>query len=281
MTQKWLFLTFLISLSFSAIGSDLCEDVSSKKLTNALQLQGMKCQLKVQGECQYQQCTGKVAGYSKNVMVLVPAVTSSLRVHFHGHKLFHFPEYDKSLPSMIQAFGIASAICKKQETVVFPESSGKCADYDRELAHVEQMKKFLSGLHTATGNHLKSHPLHLSAHSGGGRTVGRLLAAGIKTEEVTIFDGIYSEAQKKQVKDWYQKGQGQLNLFSVRGMSPHNHATSLVNELKLKPKLTEISIGKVPYQKSEADRLLILNRGNNGETALQAHYNILSQTWEH
>jgi hypothetical protein len=73
MTQKWLFLTFLISLSYCALGSDLCENVSSEKLTYALQLQGMKCQIKTQGECQYQQCTGKVAGYSKNVMVLVPA----------------------------------------------------------------------------------------------------------------------------------------------------------------------------------------------------------------
>ena len=182
MTQKWLFLTFLISLSSAVLGSDLCESVSSEKLTNALQLQGMNCQIKTQSECQYQQCTGKVAGYSKNVMILVPKTTSTLRVHFHGHKLYHFPEYDKSLPGMIKAFGIAGAICKNQETVVFPESSGKCTDFDRELASNDQIKKFLAGLHTATGNHLKIHPLHLSAHSGGGRTVGRMLTAGLKTE---------------------------------------------------------------------------------------------------
>ena len=182
---------------------------------------------------------------------------------------------------MIQAFGIAGAICKNQEAVIFPESSGKCTDFDRELATQGQIESFLVGLHTATGNHLKAHPLHLSAHSGGGRTIGRMLDAGIKTAEVTIFDGIYSEGQKKQVKDWYQKAQGQLNLFSVRGMSPHNFVTALVKELQLKPKIDEIKISNVPYQTSRADRLLILNRGSNGEAALKAHYNILNQTWDH
>jgi hypothetical protein len=279
MTQKWLFLTFLISLFCQAIGSELCESVGSEKLTNALQLSAMKCQTKLEKGCQYQECLGKVAGYSKNVLVILPKTVSSLRVHFHGHKLYKYLEYDKNLTSMVKAYGIAPDICLSQEAVIFPESSGKCEDFDRELKTPSQISGFLTGLHTATGNLLKANPLHLSAHSGGGRTVGRMLDAGIKTTEVTIFDGIYSQAQNKQLIDWYQKTQGQLNLYSVRGMSPHNYASALVKQLKLSPKSSETIIKNVPYQQIEAERLVILNRDNNGEEALKAHYSILSQTW--
>lgn len=279
MKGKWLFLTLLISLSAHTSDAELCADVGSEKVANALRLQGMKCISKTEKGCQYQECQGKVAGYSKNVMVLLPSTLSSLRVHFHGHKLYKFPEYDQNLSSMVKAFGIGGDICQAQEAVVFPESSGSCADFDRELANATQISTFMKGLHSATGNHLTSHPLHLSAHSGGGRTIGRMLDAQVKTDEVTIFDGIYSDGVKNQVKNWYLKQKGQLNLYSVRGMSPHTYVTNLVNEIKVTQKPVPTKIKDVPFNKLKADRLLVLNRDNNGQEAIKAHYSILSQTW--
>lgn len=279
MTQKKLFLILLISFIGHGFAQETCEPISSTVVSNALRLSSFVCETKTVGRCVYDECLGKISGYSKPVLVLLPQSMTSMRIHFHGHKLNVFPAYDKNLKSMVKAFGLEDDICKGTEAVIFPESSGKCADYDLELKDAANFKRFFAGINSATGNHLKEMPVHVSAHSGGGRTVGRMLEAGVKVDEVSIFDGIYSEALKNQIKTWYKREDGQLNLHSIKGQSPANYVAMMVKELDLKLTETNPTIQQIPYKKSVGSRIRVLNRESGSDTAIKAHYDIVSQTW--
>jgi hypothetical protein len=127
---------------------------------------------------------------------------------------------------------------------------------------------------------LKELPLHLSAHSGGGRTVGRWLKFKTKIETVTIFDGVYSELQKQQLKIWYETGVGQLNLYAIEGQSPYRFNMALLKEWKLPSKPEQVTIKNVTYQQHQAARLRLLHRKVGKEGAIRAHYQILSETWK-
>ena len=242
-------------------------------------MSGFDCETKTKDSCQYQQCLGKISSYSRPVLILIPQQVSVLRLHFHGHKLNKFPEYDSSLTSMIDAFDLRSPICDQKEMVVFPESSGNCKDYDEQLKVKADFDSFLQHLDSAMNGQTNSLPLHVSAHSGGGRTIGRMLTQGMKVHEVTIFDGIYSIELKNRLLSWFQKSSGRLNLYSIKGLSPHNYVSSMMTDLNLELKKDEIILKNKKFKKLTGQRILILNREYEGD-ALKAHYDIVSETWK-
>ena len=270
---KTLFLTFFISLSTWAV------DLSSSPLTTDLKMNGFSCETKFQDSCRYQECRGKIPSYSKEIMLLIPQQVLKLRWHFHGHKLNKFPDYDRNLSSMIDAFGLRNSICQGQEMVVFPESKGNCEDFDQQLKTKSDFDQFLQHLNIAMNGQISTIPLHVSAHSGGGRTVGRLLAQEVKATEVTLFDGIYSNELKNQISQWFIKGQGELKLYSIKGLSPQNYVNSMVKELNLELSKDEIELKEKKFRKLSGERILILHRDYVGD-ALKAHYDIVTETWQ-
>lgn len=256
-----------------------CDETISVKVENSLKLAGFKCDTKTSENCSYSECTGTVPNYPKPILIAIPKDASQFRLHFHGHKLGVYPEYEKNLTSMVKSFGLNSELCENEQITVFPESDGKCATYDQVLKDKASFETFFSDIHTATGNNLKSLPFHLSAHSGGGRAVSRLLNAGFPVDQVTVFDGTYSEDQKKSLKDWYLKGEGKLILSTVKGMSPETYAGQLKKELGLTMKSSKSTIKGTDFDLHQSDRLIHYSRAAGPEGSTKAHYDVLTQTW--
>ena len=268
--------TVPVSFGQTSLGCDETISVSTEK---SLKLAGFKCESKSAGSCIYSECTGTLPNYPKPILVAIPKDASQLRLHFHGHKLGVYPEYEKNLTSMVKSFGLNSELCENEQITVFPESDGKCATYDQVLKDKASFETFFSDLNSATGQNLKSLPLHLSAHSGGGRTVARLLNAGFPVNQVTIFDGTYSEEQKKSLKNWYLKDEGKLILATVKGMSPEIYAGQLKKELGLSMKSSKSTIKGKEFDVHQSDRLIHYSRAAGPEGSTKAHYDVLTQTW--
>lgn len=267
-----------VPLSF-AQSEQLCAETISLTVEKSLKISGFNCESKTAGNCSYSECTGTLANYPKPVLVAIPKEASQFRLHFHGHKLGVYPEYEKNLTSMVKSFGLNSELCQNEQITVFPESDGKCSTYDQVLKDKASFETFFKDLHSATGQNLKSLPFHLSAHSGGGRTVARLLNAGFPVNQVTIFDGTYSEEQKKSLKDWYLKGEGKLILSTVKGMSPETYAGQLKKELGLSMKSSKSTIKGTDFDVHQSDRLIHYSRAAGPEGSTKAHYDVLTQTW--
>lgn len=265
------FLSLFIFFASTALAQEVCD---SSKLVSSLKLAGLSCETVVSGSCTYDQCEGKVAGYSKPVLFLIPQATNSVRLHFHGHKTGVYSDYEKNLKSMVNAFGILNRICQRNELVIFPESSGNCSDFDRELSG-DGINKFISGIHTASGNLVKELPMHLSAHSGGGRTVARILQSGASVDEVTIYDGLYNDWVREELNRWYKLDK-KIHLVAVKPGTPYTQM-KLVQE-KLAPAATPeaIQLNRKPYTRlSQGGVSFQFRSPNTGKD----HYDVLSESW--
>jgi hypothetical protein len=279
MTHLFLLLSFL-SVSVGYAAEPICEDISSKEVLTSLRLQSFKCQTKIQGDCSYQECLGTLPSYPRPVLIIVPAKIESLRLHFHGHKLGKYPEYEKDLPSMVKSFGLTSSLCLGSEVAVFPESSGNCTTYDSVLKDQSSIDTFSKDLHAALGQNLKSAPLHISAHSGGGRVLSRFLTYGISASKVSVFDGIYSEAVKNSLRDWYKASDGNLMLATIKGMSPETFTAKLKLEIGEKYVNSKSTIKGTAFDISKGPRIIHFSRSAGDVGATKAHYDVVTQTWK-
>lgn len=278
MTHLFLLLSFLsVSVGFAA--ELICEDISHKEVLTSLRLQSFHCQTKTQDDCSYQECLGTLPLYPKPVLIIVPIKIESLRLHFHGHKLGKYPEYEKDLPSMVKSFGLNSSLCLGTELAVFPESSGNCSTYDQILKDKTSIETFSKNLHAALGQNLKTAPLHISAHSGGGRALSRFLTSGISTSKVSVFDGIYSEEVKNSLRDWYKATDGKLMLATVKGMSPETYTAKLKFEIGEKYLNSKSNIKGTTFDVFSGPRVIHYSRYAGDVGATKAHYDVLSQTW--
>jgi hypothetical protein len=254
---------------------------TASETEKALTLSGFTCNKKSVGPCPYSECLGTVPGYSKPVLITIPVMASTFRIHFHGHKLGTYTEYEKDLPSMVKSFGLNESLCAGQQITIFPESDGNCYNYDNELENKVEFTNFFKSLHSVTGGNLKSLPMHVSAHSGGGRAVMRLLKAGIPVEQVTIFDGTYAKDQKDGLAEWYRKGSGKLILATVLDRSPDKNAEILKTDLGLEIKASPRLIKGKSYNVYESPRLIhysrVVNSVQAGDT--KAHYDVQTETW--
>jgi hypothetical protein len=281
MTQT-LVLTFFIGfflLKGAVAQENACESVTSTPVINALRLQNFTCTPQALNDCSYTQCSGTLAGYSRPVLILLPQNIDTLQLHFRGHKLNVFPEYDQDLPGMVKAFGIQNSICKNKTAVVIPESRGACKDYDLEFTTDKTFQDFVVGIHSATGNNFKNFPLKISAHSGGGRVLGRMLSSSVEVDSVSLFDGIYSDKTRNELKVWYQKNKKPLMISTVTSGSPYQYSQKLMQDLGVNALVSSVTIKNTPYQQIKQDKLLFLSREEGQVGALKAHYDLLSQTW--
>jgi hypothetical protein len=280
MTHLFFFIIIwsIVPVSF-AHSTLICDEDISSQLERSLKLASFQCESVTTGSCRYTECHGKLPNYPKPILVAIPNNAFEFRLHFHGHKLGIFPEYEKNLSSMVKAFGLNQKLCEGKEVSVFPESDGKCATYDQVLNNKAAFEIFFNDIHSATGEHLKNLPFHLSAHSGGGRALARLLQSDIPVDQVTLFDGIYSENQKRSLKDWYQKSAGKLTLATVKGMSPQTYSGQLTKELGLKSDISQTTFQGKTFDVFKSHRLIHFSREAGLEGKTQAHYNILQETW--
>jgi hypothetical protein len=281
MTRLFFYLLKLwtISVPFALAQEAICDENISQKVEKSLKLAGLKCEQIDLPSCSYSQCTGTLPNYPKQILITIPPEASEFRLHFHGHKLGVFADYEKNLTSMIKSFGLNADLCQTKQITAFPESDGNCSTYDKVLKDKDSFERFFSELNTATGQHLKSLPFHISAHSGGGRTVSRILEAQFSVAQVSIFDGIYSENQKRILQDWYNKGEGKLILSTVKGMSPEKYTSQFKKDLRLVIKSSKATLKGSNFDVDESDRFIHFSRAAGPEGSTKAHYDVLTETW--
>jgi hypothetical protein len=281
MTRLFFFLLkfWTISVPFSMASEAICEENLSQKVEKSLKFSGFKCEQVNLASCTYSECTGTLPNYPRPILISIPNEASEFRMHFHGHKLGVFPEYEKNLSSMVKSFRLNSELCENKQITAFPESDGNCTTYDKVLKDKTSIETFFNDLNVVTNQHLKSLPFHISAHSGGGRIVTRILDAQFSVAQVSIFDGVYSDTQKRILQDWYNKGEGKLILSTVKGMSPEKYTSQLKKDLGLNIKSSKATIQGTQFFLDESDRFIHYSRSAGSEGATKAHYDILSQTW--
>lgn len=106
-------------------------------VSNALRLQNFCCRTRTLKDCSHEECLGTIPGYSHPMFFLLPYKIDDFRIHFHGHQLKVFPEYDRGVVSMLAAFS----------TIILPESRSACTDYDYELIGHNSFRNLMEGIH--------------------------------------------------------------------------------------------------------------------------------------
>ena len=247
------------------------------KIVSSLEANDFKCNNVKSDNCSYTECRGRVASYPLEMLISVPAEIKGVRIHFHGHVLNKFPQYERDLSEMVKSFNLNKSLCVSRNIVVFPKSEGNCKTYDLHLKENQFILNFFSDLENVLGFNVLN--LSLSAHSGGGRTVARFLKSSLSISEVSIYDGIYSENDKVILQNWFLTSKGSLKLSSVRGMTPEKMSSAIARKISPESSIRKTKIGDVTFEKLEAERFQFLNRTSQNEDLLTSHYKILEETW--
>jgi hypothetical protein len=250
---------------------------ADEKIISSLEANDFECNNLKSDNCSYTECRGRVPSYPLEMLISVPTEVNGVKIHFHGHILKKFPEYERDLSEMVKSFNLNTSLCVSKNIVVFPKSEGNCKTYDLNLQGHESIEKLFTDIKDAVGFNFQN--LSLSAHSGGGRTLARFLQSNLTVSEVTIFDGIYSRNEKDIIQNWFLKTKGHLRLSSVRGMTPEKMSAEIANTISPSRRMTKIRIEEVTYEKHEAERFQFLNRTSHHEDLLKSHYKILKETW--
>lgn len=187
--------------NLSAIGATTCS-TDSLEMMDKLKGQGFRCEEPSANTVKRGVlCTGKVGVYSQPVRIYVSPnyqkkSQPQINMFFHGHRLggINTFQVDASSTQGHGDFGARLVESKSTDLLVIPESSGNCANYDRELNDASKMKSFISSLEQTTG--LANANYKLAAHSGGGRILNKTLLNGSldgRVKSVALFDSIYEE----------------------------------------------------------------------------------------
>ncbi len=222
-------------------------------------LASLHCRPQLADGCVLTACVGTIGNYPAPVVALWPPGPRSLRVHLHGFSERvdssgallgpYQPDYDwdnvryptpeaatrafaedraDSPAKLLRAYGMARQMCQRGEAVVVPTSRGHCHTYAQHFISPRTLGRFVEEVHGALG-FPASLPLHLSGHSGAGKTMQAVLAAETPTlarlERITAFDAFYSSAQTQALSDWaYRRGRRQVRVVVLNSGSPRAYA---------------------------------------------------------
>ncbi len=250
---------------------------ADERIVTSLQSREFSCKNLIFDDCQYTECRGRLPSYPLEILISIPKEVTGLGVHFHGHLLGKYPEYERDLGQMIQSFYLNRSLCVSKKMIIFPRSEGNCQTYDSRLKDNQSLLKFFNDIEGATERSFPA--LSLSAHSGGGRTVSRILNSGLAVSEVTIYDGIYSENDRETIKNWFLTKNGTLRLSSVKGMTPEKLCKKMVASIAPESSVIQTKINNVRYEKYKSEKFQYLNRTSDNENLLRAHYKNLEETW--
>jgi hypothetical protein len=164
----------------------------------------------IKNKCHTKLCVTNTNHFSQPMAVILPQEPAQIfRIHFLGHTsnngkpISQNGYYDHDLTTAVLNFDFSNRACgkKSNEVIVIPWSQGKCENYDREIINA---KDFLR--HFDTLIDIFNLPLHLSAHSGGGRVLSRILETksdlNFKIKNLTLYDGIYSQKEALRFSKW-------------------------------------------------------------------------------
>lgn len=219
----------------------------------------MDCKSINHNGCEYYKCSGKLADYPQEINVLLPKdkmrARENYQYHFHGHRFGN--QYDLTPEHLIKNMQLDQNLCTDNaKTIIVPFSYGKCEDFDKYFKSIEDFKRVHNDL-LAKSKTEQMPILTLSAHSGGGRALSKIIqSSDIPIQNVKLYDAIYSSWQPQAIKDWYNKtDEAQLSMINVapkgttaqnyqstQGASPYNYSKKLFNDLSVDPQHRQIEL---------------------------------------
>jgi hypothetical protein len=252
----------------------------------------MDCQKAEINGCRFHQCTGNIGDYPQKVRILLPLDASdaykSFQYHFHGHRFGN--NYDLNLDKLVTNMDLYKKSCgNNAQTMIVPFSYGQCADFDAYFRSQDDFNKFHRNILDKMGATQSPH-LTLSAHSGGGRALGKIIRAGeTHISKVEIYDGIYSWWQPEAIETWYKNTpEAQLKMIALApagtnfsnyknksGASPFNYSKQIFEGLT-----TTNSQNLVEKENSKLYSVSAEHDGKNAEFGFEQsttcdHYTVL------
>ncbi len=194
--------------------------------------------------CRYRACLiPKSPLYPRPTLVLTPIETQKpipIHLHFHGWTQnqdgsprnanydidWTDRESDPSLNPLRKfwkAYGLQRATCSAQpEIIAIPLSRGHGDDYQAGFTDSTRFARYLDDLIEKLGPLPDSKPeIHLSAHSGGGKTLARIL--DVKNNQITrikMFDAIYSALTSTKMISWLNAPHENHRTMEVYSVTP-------------------------------------------------------------
>ena len=148
--------------------------VTSASLIEKLKTNGFICKPEVDGTiCVVPKVNAPKFQYSQPVAIVIPSgVTNptTTQLYMHGFKGV-CESADSSAEFMVNEFGFLRQLHGQNSIMVYPMSSGKCANYNQQL--VPQFSGFLTWLSKQIP--ITKHWV-IAGHSGAGRPIGYILA---------------------------------------------------------------------------------------------------------
>lgn len=255
-----------------------------------------------------------VPGYSKTWLMIksesVPITSiTKIRLHLHGwtqdpvngkpfNDLFDFSWRDSSvMPSdldmktLIEGYGMQREVDAFIDTAILvPISRGHCDQYP------ELLKDFditFSKVISAFGFNSDFVRLdHVSAHSGGGEYLSRLITSNSRSsffqqlKKVTFYDAIYSESAKKRLSQWLNEvvpsPSRNLEVINVPNGSPSVFGASLFDSVKASETKKTVAIDSTTVRCREkihqAGNSLQIIEENHKPTLLD-HWTLVKALW--
>ena len=180
--------------------------------------------------CSYQVCLVEGdSNYPRPSLVILPLTSRKssipLRIHFHGWTQERDgsprnPDYDFSwtIPgaspdlALVQkywtSFGLVQAACSiHPEVVLSPLSRGHDDDYESYFSGPLEFTRYLKGVMDRIPLPVDGVPeIHLSAHSGGGKTLLRILSLDDgRVSRIKLLDATYSSEGVQKANAWLSR----------------------------------------------------------------------------
>lgn len=194
------------------------------------------------------------------------------RIHFHGwtqdqktgapyHLEFDFhwknPRQnptESDLRKMIDGYGMAREVDRNPERLMMvPISRGHCDDYV-ELKKEGRFEEVLLQVLASVGISRDGfRVIQMSAHSGGGDLLSRIL-----TDEVisaTVYDGIYGQEAANRIANWIKRDQTSdlkiLTLITIPHLKPAQYSSQILSSLKGESKMRTELRNSIPLEVSQ------------------------------
>jgi hypothetical protein len=253
-------------------------------------------------QCLMKKCSGKILGYDQNIDVFIPQKINRLSIYFHGHVLAGFEKYSNSITNNNDPSLLREKICSSTSATIMPQSTGACSTFDSFFKTSAEFNKFIDDVSAASSiPNSSSLPISISGHSGGGRTVARILNGTIhkldgkaneRIDQAVFYDGIYNDWQPDMISNWV-KNNTNVNLSMValapikpgQSLSPYKNSNlifKMISGINNPPQASSMIQSK-PYKKmlfnQNSNQVQVLTTPTIDGSHTQSHFDVIKETW--
>jgi hypothetical protein len=182
-----------------------------------------------------------------------------------------------------------------------PKSIGACATFDSYFKSSLEFNQFIKDVSLATSiPNASTLPITISGHSGGGRTLARILNGSVhkvdgkaneRIDQAFFYDGLYNSWQPDMIANWVKQNSGvKLTMVALApiktnpNLSPFTYSNLVLQKISGVTNLpqTNVAIQTKNYTKTvfnqNSNQVQLLTRPTDTNHT-QAHFDVIKETW--